>query len=112
MIRRFLAWSLVLLLITSAEARELTPLEQARKIAGGARVVVTLKDKRILTGSLSEIGPDRLTLERSLQGDWSGEVLLQDVEKIRENKPRLSIKEILLAPVWVVWWLGYLLWHG
>jgi hypothetical protein len=107
-----IACLLILALVVPAFGRQRTPQDQLRKLSRGSSVTVTLKDKRILTGYLSEIAPDRFLLGASVPGDWSGEVLLQDVANIRENKPRLSIKEILLVPVWVVWWLGYLLWYG
>jgi hypothetical protein len=97
-----MAWSLVLLLVVSAEARERTPLEQARKIDPGSRVAVKLKDKQTLRGRLGKLTEDRVTLERQLSGDWSGEVLLQDVEKIDQDKARWTLGDVLLVPVDVV----------
>jgi hypothetical protein len=103
---------LIVSLVVPASARERTPLEQAKKIALGSRVVVTLKDKQIRAGYLSEIAQDRLTLGVSFQGDWSGELLFQDVESVRQYKARWTIKEILLIPVFLVWGFGYLLCCG
>jgi len=89
MMKRFLAWLLLLTLITSAEARERTLPERARRIARGSKVVVTLKDKQFLRGRLGGVAQDRFTLEPVVAGDWPDRELLfqdvQDVLKIREH---------------------------
>jgi len=94
---------LIVSLVVPASARERTPLDQAKKIALGSRVVVTLKDKQIRAGYLSEIAQDRLTLEPLVPGSWSGrELLFQDVRKIAPVKEKWTVEEVLLLPVFAV----------
>lgn len=93
MIRRFLVWSLTLLVITSAEGRERTPLEQARKIPEGSEVVVTLKDKQSFAGRLGELSENSLTLRPFVQGE-DRLVLFQDVKKITQRKEPSVIQKV------------------
>ena len=93
MIRRFLVWSLTLLVITSAEGRERTPLEQARKIPEGSEVVVTLKDKQAFAGRLGELSENSLTLRPFVQGE-DRLVLFQDVKKITQRKEASAAQRV------------------
>jgi len=114
MIRRFLAWSLSLLLITSAEARERTPTEQARKIKPGSMVVVTLQDNTTLKGRLRQVSQDRLTIEQPGQVWLSYELLFQDVRKVAVvkeystgKKVEKVLEEVVLIPAAVIYFTGY-----
>ena len=106
MIRRLLVWSLALLLITSAEARERTPPEQAKKITRGSRIVVRLKDGEFLRGRLGEVGQDRFTLEPLVAGYGPDRELrfqnIQNIQKITSSKLPSSVKQALLLPMVVV----------
>ena len=94
---------LILALVIPAEARERTPLEQARRIDRGSKVVVKMNDKQILRGRLGEVSQDHFTLEPLVPGSWSNrEVLFQDVRKIGSVKEKWTLEEILLLPVYVV----------
>jgi hypothetical protein len=101
MIRRVLVWSPALLLITSAQARERTPLEQARRIARGSRVQVELKTRRIVWGRLRQMTDTSFTLDPVKVGGGLGiEMLFQDVSQIRSDEP--TIKDVLLRPLQVL----------
>jgi hypothetical protein len=94
MIRRFLVWSLTLLVITSAEGRERTPLEQARKIPEGSEVVVTLKDKQSFAGRLGELSENSLTLWPFVPGEADRLVQFQDVKKITQRKEASAAQRV------------------
>jgi hypothetical protein len=94
MIRRFLVWSLLLLLTTSAEARERTPLEQAIRIPVGSEVTVTLRDKQAYTGRLGELSEDSLTLRPFVPGQADRLVLFQDVKKIAQRKEPSAVQKV------------------
>jgi len=81
-----LACLLILTLVFPAEARERTPLEQAKKIKLGSRVVVYLKNNQIAEGRLGEPTGDRFTLQPFVAGDLDRVVLFQDVQKITRIK--------------------------
>ena len=103
------AWLLVLILIVPAEARERTPMEQAKKIPLGSEVVVSLKDKQVFSGRLGEVGQDGFTLQPFAAGE-DRVVLFQDVKKITERKERSAAHQVrddillvLLLPVILVY---------
>ena len=103
MIRRLLAWSVALLLITSAEARERTPLEQAKRIPRGSKVTVVLKDQNVVRGRLGQVTETQFTLEPVKAGvGTQTDILFRDVWKFR---PRKSQKlKLLLVPVLLPLW--------
>jgi hypothetical protein len=98
---------LILALVVPASARGLTPLEQARKMAPRSSIIVKLKNKQTLVGTLGEVGEDRFVLEPLLYGygDWTPgkSLMFEEVTKIGPYKPRWSIKDILLIPAAVVY---------
>ena len=109
MIRRVLAWSVALLLIASAEARERTPAEQARIIARGSKIVVALKTRQTLEGRLGQVRQDGFTLEPLVPGAWSSrDLLFQDVRKIGSAK-QLRLNNPLLLPLGAVISIPYLI---
>jgi hypothetical protein len=91
---------LILALVIPAEAREPTPLEQARRIAFGSRVKVELRTRRIVQGRLGEMMDTSFTLDPVKVGNGPGiEMLFQDVSKIRSIEPKK--KATLLRPMLV-----------
>ena len=98
MTRRFLVWSLALLLITSAEARERTPLDQAKRIPSGSKVTVVLKDQKVVRGRLGQVTETQFTLEPVKAGGGPRtDISFQDVSKFRSRKsPKF---QYLLVPV-------------
>lgn len=104
-----IACLLILTLVIPASAREQTPLQQAQKIAPGSRVVVTLKDKRTVSGSIGDVNENRLVLRASKPGDWSGELLFRDVSKVRLVQSKLRFLEKPLMPFIVLGFFGYCL---
>jgi hypothetical protein len=110
--KTILACLLILTFVVPASARERTPLEQARKIAPGSKVVVTLKNKVTLNGRLGQVTQDGFTLEPLIRESPHAEFLFRDVRKISPAKDIWPIKDILLTPVYLVMALGDLLWFG
>ena len=100
--KRLLAWLLLLMLITSAEARDRTPEEQAKKIVFGTRVSVELKDHKIVEGRLKQLTETSLILDPVTGTGPEVEMLFQDVSKIRSRESHK--KELLLAPVVLPLW--------
>jgi len=91
----------VLLLATSAAARERTPQERAREIPRGSRVEVELKTRQIAKGRLGEVTETHLSLEPLKPG--GGPVRsywFLDITKVRssELEDRVWVKA-LEAPV-------------
>jgi len=90
-----LACLLILTLVVPGEARERTPLEQAKKIAPGSRVVITLKNKQIVAGRLGERTEDAFTLQPFVAGELDRVVLFQDVHKITRIKERSAASNVM-----------------
>jgi len=111
-----LACLLILTLVVPGEARERTPLEQAKKINLGSMVVVTLQDKTTLKGRLKQVAQDRLTLEQPAPRAWSDrELLLQDVRKVavvKEYSTGGNVERVFLIPVAVIFFTFYGLYCG
>ena len=98
-----IACLLTLTLVIPVSARERTPLEQAQRIPVGSEVVISLKDKQVLTGRLGELNENSLTLRPFVPGETDRLVLFQDVKKITQRKEPSALHniavDILLAPL-------------
>jgi len=85
---------LILTLVIPAEARERTPMEQAKKMPVGSEVVVTLKDKQAFAGRLGEMSENSLTLRPFVPGEEDRLVLFQDVQKITQRKEPSAVQKV------------------
>lgn len=109
-----LACLLILTLVFPAEARERTPLEQARKAKPGTWVVVTLQDNTTFISRLRQVAQDRLTLEQPDSRGWSSrELSLQAVRKIavvkRSSTVEKVIDEVVMIPAAAIFFPWYML---
>ena len=104
---------LILTLVVPTEAREQTPLEQARKVKLGAWVIVTFKDNTTLSGRLKQVAQDHLTIEQPGRVWSSRELLLQDVRKVAvvKESPIVAriLDEALMIPAAAIFFPYYLL---